>query len=246
MHAKSLLTPALGFFLVITLLHPGTAISGSSAFFPSQTEAVSPADESPSRDAITRLIGTNTGETRPPDSQPGVRSDANAAPVGTNGTAEKTSPDEVLKLKERILELQNKGKLGFRKIVACRSVEGFGAYSPIEPGQAVDKVVFYCEPANVSTLNSGDRYIIDCSVDFLLMDSLGKVVSGKENALRINRVSRSPIMDLYFKVEMRLRKGLDQSVVIKTVLHDKIKNETVSVTNRVNVEAGAKKKLEGI
>ncbi len=156
------------------------------------------------------------------------------------------APDEAQALKQKIIELQNKGKLGFRKIVLCRSVEGFGVYSPLDPGQPVSKIVFYCEPSNVSTMVSGERYVIDCAVDAFLMDSSGRTLLGKENMLKINRVSRSPVMDLFFKVEINFQKLPARKMVAKIVLHDKIKNQSVTVTQRINLESGSKKGLDNI
>jgi hypothetical protein len=143
--------------------------------------------------AIAGIAESRRAEHEKSDDIPG------AGKTGKKDAATGDLPDEVQALKQRIIELQNKGKLGFRKIVRCRSVEGFGAYSPLEPGQPVSKIVFYCEPSNVNTMISGDRYVIDCAVDAFLMDSTGRLLIGKENIVKINRVSRSPVMDLYFK-----------------------------------------------
>jgi hypothetical protein len=154
--------------------------------------------------------------------------------------------DEAQALKQKIIELQNKGKLGFRKIVLCRSVEGFGVYSPLDTGQPVSKIVFYCEPSNVSTMLSGERYVIDCAVDAFLMDSSGRTLLGRENMLKINRVSRSPVMDLFFKVEINFHKLPARKMIAKIVLHDKIKNQSVTVTQRINLEGGSKKGLDNI
>lgn len=39
--------------------------------------------------------------------------------------------DEILKLKEKIIELQNKGELGFRNFNLCSNILGFGSYVPL-------------------------------------------------------------------------------------------------------------------
>ena len=156
------------------------------------------------------------------------------------------APDEVQALKARIIDLQNKGKLGFRKIVRCSSVEGFGRYSPLEPGQPVSKIIYYCEPSNVSTMISGDRYVIDCTVDAFLMNQSGRVLLGRPNMFRIDRVSRSPVMDLYFKIEINARKLPVGKMMVKIVLHDKIKNQSVTTVHRMTVNRGSKKELGNI
>lgn len=45
--------------------------------------------------------------------------------------AKDKTQDEVATFKERIIKLRNKGKLRFRKIVPCKSVESFGSYTPM-------------------------------------------------------------------------------------------------------------------
>lgn len=138
--------------------------------------------------------------------------------------------EEIQVLKDRIIDLQNKGKLGFRKVVACSSAEGFGVYSPVVPGQHLSKVVFYYEPSNISTMRSDGRYVIDCSVDLTILDHFGKKLGGGENVVRINRVSRSPILDVYFRIQIDLKKLPNRGLTVATVLRDKIKNQSATST----------------
>ncbi len=93
---------------------------------------------------------------------------------------------------------------------------------------------------------SADRYIVDCSVDAFLMDSGNKLVLGRQNVVKINRVSRSPIIDLFFKIEINAQKLGNRNIIVKVVLHDKIKNQSVSAFHKINLEGGAKKTLDRI
>lgn len=154
--------------------------------------------------------------------------------------------DEVWMLKKRIIELQNKGKLGFRKVVPCSSVERYGIYSPIEARLNSPNLVLYVEPANYSTMVTQDRYIIDCTVDLILVNPSGKVLGGKKGILKINRISRSPILDLFYKIQINAKKPLKQGFILKTVLHDKIKNQSTAASFRINVQPGGKNALDPI
>jgi hypothetical protein len=78
------------------------------------------------------------------------------------------------------------------------------------------------------------------------MDTKGRVLAGKQNALKIHSVSRSPIIDIYFKFEIALKKSPDTSVLLKTVLHDKIKNASVAAIKKINVQGPHKTNLDGI
>jgi len=46
--------------------------------------------------------------------------------------------DEILKLKEKIINLQNKGELGFRNFIFCSNIIGFASYVPL-PKPVIDK-----------------------------------------------------------------------------------------------------------
>lgn len=169
------------------------------------------------------------------------------SPESESGTLLNSQGQEVAGLKSKIIETQNRSKLGFNKVVTCKSVDGFGIYAPLEASQPVSKLVFYVEPSNYSTLLGSDRYIIDCSVDFQVLDASGKPVMTNQNALKINRVSRSPILDLYFKVEMNLKTTKKpETIFVRIILHDKIKNQSASANLKVKMEGGKSKQEEQI
>jgi hypothetical protein len=119
-------------------------------------------------------------------------------------------------------------------------------YSPLTPGQSAPRIVLYCEPSNVCALLSGDRHVIDCTVDAVLLDPTGKPLLGKQNVVKMSRTSPSPVMDLYFKIEINLQKLPARQVIAKIVLHDKIKNQSVTATQRLNVQGESKKGLGDI
>lgn len=246
MHPKScgMVIGAVAFTLVILAYGP-KAFAGD---YPPASElpTLSAQDQGSAGNGIRAVVETSKTERERLNSQSEALGDDPSEQSAAKANTATETPDEVQGLKSRIIELQNKGKIGLRKIVLCRSVEGFGSYSPLAPGEPVSKIVFYCEPANVSTMISEGRFIVDCSVDTLLMDSAGKLLLGKENVVKINRVSRSPVIDLFFKIELNLKKMATRKVIVKIVLHDKIKNQSVSVTRRISVEGRAKEMLDKI
>ena len=175
--------------------------------------------------------GVGTGE---PD-QPKPQKDDAASPE---------APDETKPLKEQIIEIQNKGKLGYRRVVLCSAVEGFGMYSPVVAGQVPPRVIIYVEPSNVSTLVNDDRYVIDLSVDLFVIGEAGVPLFAKQN-LPIRKVSRSPFLDLHYAIGVDLKKYLKHSLItIRTVLHDKIKNQSISRSIKIRLQARDKKPQE--
>jgi|GEM_PF-1285077 len=195
--------------------------------------------------SLKLLVASDESEVKK-EPQPPAPQDRGASQSGELGDAPTKEASEIQKLKEQIIDLQNKSKLGFRKVVLCNSVEGFGLYSPFELGQPLASVLLYFEPSNVSTLISEGRFIVDLAVDVFLLDGSGKVIGGKQNMLKINKISRSPILDLYYKLEMKMKKPLKRDFLMKTVLHDRIKNQSTSMTYKINMEPKDAKPLQPI
>ncbi len=167
-------------------------------------------------------------------------------PKGLQSPVFKAQQKKILKLKHEILEMQNKGKLGFHKVVLCSSVDGYGQYSPIKPNSKVSRLTIYFEPANVSVMRSKNRYVIDCKIDIAAISSTGKVLAVKKN-LSISRVTKSPPIDIYFKVNWNFKKAPKKGIILKTVLRDRIKNASASVTLRLNTKKGKQSpELEGV
>jgi hypothetical protein len=201
----------------------------------------------PNRSLDVKLRISTAQDVSRPDSTDKPASPADSGSKDQDkSSAVKGAPDEIQVLKTKIIEFQNNGKLGFRKVALCSSVEGFGIYSLLEPGQAASRILLYFEPSNFSTLVSAGRYIVDLAVDLSIFNAAGKLIAGKENALKINRVSRSPIIDLYYKMEINLKRPLKQHIIVKTTLRDKIKNQSISASYKVNVHSAKDKMLDQI
>jgi hypothetical protein len=64
-----------------------------------------------------------------------------------------SAQDQVLALKNQIIDIQNKGTLGFSELVLCSKVMGFGSYVPLEKPvlkKGAELLVYY-QPLNVFT-----------------------------------------------------------------------------------------------
>lgn len=145
-------------------------------------------------------------------------------------------PDEVTKLKQQIVKAQNEGSLGFRKRILCSAVQGYGLYSPLKAGVPTTGIILYVEPANYGTMVGSDRYVIDCVVDIAVLGAGGKLLHEKKG--KLNYVSRSPVLDIHFAVGLQLKKPLEKTVTIKTILHDNIKNERATDTLTLTINPG--------
>jgi hypothetical protein len=182
------------------------------------------------------------GPDRPPAGPPSAPGTPEELPNGEKAPTKKA--DEIQQLKERIIKLQNEAKLGFRKVVACSSVEGFGIYSPLQAGKPVPRIFLYIEPANYSTMVSDSRYIVDCSFDLAIFSADGKMLGGHKG--KLSRISRSPVLDLFVGAAINLNKPFQGDLVVKIVLRDNIKNDSVGATYRINIESGKRTLQEGV
>jgi len=107
--------------------------------------------------------------------------------------------NEILKLKEQIIEIQNRGDLGFRNFAFCSNIVGFGSYAPL-PSSALDKsgeLLVYYEPVNVFTAKKEGLYEIWYTQDMVLLDEKGAVLQEWPNALDFHYTTRTPVMDLW-------------------------------------------------
>jgi hypothetical protein len=86
--------------------------------------------------------------------------------------------DEILKLKERIIEIQNRGELGFRNFGLCSKINGFSSYAPLEKnvvGKSGQLLVYY-EPHNVFTAKKAGLYEIWYAQDMALLKPSGETL----------------------------------------------------------------------
>jgi hypothetical protein len=87
--------------------------------------------------------------------------------------------DEILKLKEKIIDLQNKGELGFQNFTMCSKILGFASYVPLS-APVLDRnetLLIYYEPVNVYTSVREGLYEIWYTQDMTLLKENNEVVS---------------------------------------------------------------------
>jgi len=143
--------------------------------------------------------------------------------------------NEILKLKEKIIEIQNTGELGFRNFAFCSSIVGFGSYAPL-PGPALDKsgeLLVYYEPVNVFTAKKEGLYEIWYAQDMVLLDEKGEVLQEWPNALDFHYTTRTPVMDLWAQNNITLGGQVPAGKYkFKAVLKDKLGGRTaVKITD---------------
>jgi hypothetical protein len=141
------------------------------------------------------------------------------------GTVPGGAEDTVASLRERIVELQNAGKLGVRGLVMCRSVATYGQYVPVA-ARSVPKgstIYFYYEPENVYTQREREAYRIWYTQDIVLLGKSGAEVFRSEEALSFTHLGLAPVLDLFATNELDLGDLAPGEYRYRVVLRDRLR-----------------------
>jgi hypothetical protein len=137
--------------------------------------------------------------------------------------------DEILNLKEKIIDLQNKGELGYTNFALCSKIMGFASYVPL-PEPVIDKdgtLLVYYEPANVYTNKRDGLYEIWYTQDMTLLKDDGEVVSHWNDILTFHYTTKKPVMDLFAQNSIELKGQLPSGKYkFKATLKDKLSEKT--------------------
>lgn len=154
-----------------------------------------------------------------------------AAPAGAQET--------VASLREKIVELQNRGKLGVRGLVMCRSVATYGQYVPVgtRTAPAGSTVYFYYEPENVYTQRERDTYRIWYTQDIVLLDTRGTEIFRSDDALSFTHLGFSAVLDLFATNELDLGDLPPGEYRYRVVLHDRLRGEDATAEVSFTVSA---------
>ena len=137
--------------------------------------------------------------------------------------------DEILDLKEKIIDLQNKGKLGFANFTLCLKIMGFASYVPLQE-PVLDKngtLLIYYEPINIFTNRKDAMYEIWYTQDMTLLKENGEVVSHWNDILTFHYTTKKPVMDLFAQNSIELKGQLPVGKYkFKATLKDKLTEKT--------------------
>lgn len=144
-----------------------------------------------------------------------------------------------LRLKEELLDLQNREPLALAKFVACSEVKGYGEYTPLSaPKVRSDgEILFYYEPVNYFTNREGGIYEIWLLQDVVVLDEKGKEVFRQGGTMEVHLRRRSPLLDLYAVNRLTLKGLRPGRYTFRLVLHDKLKGESASFDHPFEVVA---------
>lgn len=139
--------------------------------------------------------------------------------------------DEILKLKEKIIDLQNNGELGFTDFSPCSKIMGFASYVPLSEA-VVDKngtLLIYYEPVNVFTNKRDGLYEIWYTQDMTILSEDSEVISHWNDILTFHYTTKKPVMDLFAQNSIDLKGQLPAGKYkFKATLKDKLSEKTAT------------------
>jgi hypothetical protein len=140
--------------------------------------------------------------------------------------------DEIMKLKEKIIDLQNQGELGFRNFSLCSNILGIGSYVPLSAPIVKKDGSFqiYYEPVNIFTGRREGLYEIWYTQDMVLLKPNGEVIREWLQILDFHYTSRSPVLDLYATNSVDLTGLAAGTYKFKAVLKDRLKKKEAART----------------
>ncbi|MDH4197625.1 MAG: hypothetical protein OEW05_09480 [Candidatus Aminicenantes bacterium] len=139
--------------------------------------------------------------------------------------------DEVLKLKERIIDIQNRSELGFRDFTLCSKILSFSSYVPLDKNvvSKSGQLLVYYEPLNVFTSKKQGLYEVWYSQDMALLKASGETLQEWPDILEFHYTTKTPVMDLYAQNSLDLSGQLAPGAYkFKAVLKDKLSGKTAT------------------
>ena len=139
--------------------------------------------------------------------------------------------DEVLKLKEKIIDLQNKGKLGIQNFTLCSKIMGYGSYVALNK-PVVDRngsLLVYYEPVNICTNVQDGIYEIWYTQDIALLKENNDVIMEQKDLLNFHYMTKKPVLDLFAQNSLDIKGQLPAGKYkFKAVLKDQLRGKSIT------------------
>jgi hypothetical protein len=136
--------------------------------------------------------------------------------------------DTVEELKERIIDKENAGKLGFRQFTLCKNApSGFGQYERTTGNKvaAGSKLQFYYEPMNLSTRRADGTYQKWFTQDMIIRDGNGNEILRQDAAVKFNYTAKTPVLDIFGTNSLDLGDLPAGKYEFEAVLHDQLSKQ---------------------
>lgn len=140
------------------------------------------------------------------------------------GNVQAQDVEDIMELKLKIVELQNKGELGIGGFTFCRKIMSYASYVPL-PDNTIEQggtLRVYFEPTFWFTNVAQGRYEMWMTQDVALDDSEGKRLFEREKLLDMHYNTAKPVLDVYMTNEFNLGKLPAGEYMFVVTLHDEL------------------------
>lgn len=141
--------------------------------------------------------------------------------------AEAGDAQDILRLKQEIIEKQNKGKLGVQEFTLCAKVLNYASFYPLQENKIKrgTKLLLYYEPINWFTSFRQSRYEFYLTQDVILESAAGEVLFDRSGLLSMHYNTGKPILDIYMTNDFDLGQLPAAKYRYIIVLHDMISGQ---------------------
>lgn len=135
--------------------------------------------------------------------------------------------EEILNLKNKIIQKQNKGTLGVQEFILCSKVLNYASFYPLAENtiKRGTKLLLYYEPLNWFTSIRDGRYEFYLTQDVILETAAGEVLFDRDSLLSMHYNTGKPILDIYMTNDFNLGNLPPGKYRYIIVLHDQISGQ---------------------
>ena len=145
-----------------------------------------------------------------------------------------------LRLKEELIDIQNREPLALANFLPCSEAKAFGEYVPLPEAkvEGQGEILFYYEPINYFTKREGSYYEVWLVQDVVVLDQRQREVFRQEGALEIHLRKLSPVFDLYAISRLKLQGIAPGKYTFRVVIHDLLKGTSAAFDHPFEVTGG--------
>ena len=143
--------------------------------------------------------------------------------------------DDVLKLKNQIIDIQNKGEFGLQNFALCSEITGYGIYVPLKESvmPKTGQLLIYIEPRNTFIARKAGQYEFWFSLDMAVLSETGEVLQEMKDVQPMHYTTKVPVLDIDVQPTLSLEGAPPGKYKVRVTLHDKLR--TASVTHEADI-----------
>ncbi|WP_319760289.1 hypothetical protein [Maridesulfovibrio sp.] len=135
--------------------------------------------------------------------------------------------EEILSLKNEIIQKQNESKLGLQEFTLCSKILNYASFYPLADNKIKrgTNLLLYYEPINWFTSTQQGRYEFYLTQDVMLETAAGEILFEREGLLSMHYNTGKPVLDIYMTNDFNLGQLPEGKYRYIIELHDMISGQ---------------------